>query len=157
MVNFENPEEVRIYEGTNNWRCWIYRQPYFPIYASCWVKLRDALECFSMEILLTGGAGFIGSHLTDRLVADGLVAVEAIANRVPVILSDIFDFRRFNLPDRFYATTLSEFVDKIHFYKESIDNLIVPTINRVALLQDRTPEVVGDAWEYVFNEKGVTQ
>jgi glycosyltransferase involved in cell wall biosynthesis len=88
---------------------------------------------------------------------DGLVAVEAIANRVPVILSDIFDFRRFNLPDRFYATTLSEFVDKIHFYKESIDNLIVPTINRVALLQDRTPEVVGDVWEYVFNEKGVTK
>ena len=25
----------------------------------------------SMQILITGGAGFIGSHLTDRLVADG--------------------------------------------------------------------------------------
>lgn len=88
---------------------------------------------------------------------DGLVAVEAIANKIPVILSDIPDFRRFNLPDRFYAITPSEFVDKIGLYRESIDDLVVPAINRIALLQKRTPKEVGDVWENVFNEKSVTR
>lgn len=44
------------------------------------VKLRNAVDSLPMKILVTGGAGFIGSHLVDRLVEDRMGDVCVLDN-----------------------------------------------------------------------------
>ena len=42
--------------------------------------LRDRPEISGSSVLITGGAGFIGSHLTDRLLKEGAREVVVIDN-----------------------------------------------------------------------------
>jgi glycosyltransferase involved in cell wall biosynthesis len=84
---------------------------------------------------------------------DGLVAVEAIAQNLPIILSDIKDFRRFGLPDFFYAHSTHDFISKIEKHRLDISKFIVPETNSHAILEFRTPSKVGDSWERIFKDK----
>lgn len=83
---------------------------------------------------------------------DGLVAVEAISKGIPVILSDIRDFRRFELEEIFYASSIDAFVDRILEYKNSISSLIVSKVDRERILKDRDSTHVGDAWAKIFRD-----
>lgn len=85
---------------------------------------------------------------------DGLVVVEAIAQKVPLILSDIRDFRRFNLPDHFYAHNISNFINLIELNRSDISKFIVPDTLSQELLQIRKSSNVGDTWERVLNHGG---
>jgi len=52
-----------------------------------------------MKALVTGGAGFIGSHIVDRLLADG---------HEVVVLDDFSTGHRYNLPENHAALTIIE-------------------------------------------------
>jgi glycosyltransferase involved in cell wall biosynthesis len=78
---------------------------------------------------------------------DGLVVIEGMKRRVPVLLSDIPDFRRFGLPDRNYCQSIDDFVAHIDQYRDNIDSLVVPEEISTAILNSRSLEVVGNSWE----------
>jgi glycosyltransferase involved in cell wall biosynthesis len=83
---------------------------------------------------------------------DGLVAVEAIAKGIPLLLSDIRDFRRFELGEISYASSLDAFVNRILENKHSIYSLRVSKTDRERILKDRDPVLVGDTWAKIFED-----
>jgi hypothetical protein len=43
---------------------------------------------------------------------------------VPLLLSDIPDFRRFDLPNRNYCHSVDDFVERVKAYKKNADSLV---------------------------------
>ena len=41
-------------------------------------------EVLGRRVLVTGGAGFVGSHIIDALLAEGCAKIVAVDNMVPV-------------------------------------------------------------------------
>ena len=77
---------------------------------------------------------------------DGLVVVEAIARKVPILLSDIPDLRRFDLPMRHYCLKVSDFYERIQEHKDSIENLVVSEKLTHTILLDRNPTEIAKKW-----------
>jgi len=85
--------------------------------------------------------------VTSGWEGDGLVILEALNNRVPLLLSDIPDLRRFNLPDRNYCTDLRNFVDRIEEFRGNLNDLVVEDDIRRRILDERMPQTVAANWE----------
>lgn len=96
-------------------------------------------------------------HSGDLLVVpsayegDGLVVIEGMKRGVPMLLSDIPDFRRFDFPDRNYCKNVGDFATRIDLYRDHLDSLIVPEETSSSILSSRSLEVVGDTWEEFLN------
>ena len=84
---------------------------------------------------------------------DGLVIVEAIARRVPILMSDILDLRRFDLPDHYYCSTVSEFASRINENKNSLSNFVVPENTTLNILLDRDPIEIAKKWIAFLSDK----
>jgi glycosyltransferase involved in cell wall biosynthesis len=84
---------------------------------------------------------------------DGLVIVEAIARRVPILLSDISDLRRFDLPDHHYCSTISDFASQINKNVNSISKYIVPEKITIDILLDRDPTEIAKKWISFMSDK----
>jgi glycosyltransferase involved in cell wall biosynthesis len=78
---------------------------------------------------------------------DGLVVIEGLEKRIPLLLSDIPDFRRFGLPEANYCKTEDDFVARVNQFHEDLDQLVVSEKITKSILASRSPEVVGEAWE----------
>lgn len=81
---------------------------------------------------------------------DGLVVVEGLSAGIPMLISDIPDFRRFGFPDINYCGSLEEFMERISLHKDSLENLLIPRIIADSILQERSSISVGDSWEEFF-------
>jgi glycosyltransferase involved in cell wall biosynthesis len=77
---------------------------------------------------------------------DGLVIIEGMKKGVPLLLSDIPDFRRFGLPDKNYCENANEFVSQINQFGANLDSLRVPEKITEQILSSRSIAVVGDTW-----------
>lgn len=77
---------------------------------------------------------------------DGLVVVEAIMRGVPLLISDIPEFRRFRLPDRNYCSDIQEFCEAIGIYQQDIVSLKVASNKRAELRAMRDPERIYNLW-----------
>ena len=82
---------------------------------------------------------------------DGLVLVEALSNRIPLIANDIPDLRRFNLEDKNYAANINEFYNSIAFNLNAIENLLPNKTTVDGILENREPAVVGERWKTFLN------
>lgn len=77
---------------------------------------------------------------------DGLVVVEAIQKNVPMLISDIPDFRRFGLPEANHCKDVESFINCINEFRSDISALLVPRNTSVRILNSRSPKVIGDNW-----------
>jgi glycosyltransferase involved in cell wall biosynthesis len=77
---------------------------------------------------------------------DGLVVVEAIARRIPIVLNDIPDLRRFDLADVHYCLAVSDFVSRINENRISISNFVVSDKATNSILRDRDPTEIARKW-----------
>ena len=82
---------------------------------------------------------------------DGLVVIEGLANRVPILVADIPDFKRFNLPEHFYCQNTKMFVDTIGEFSHKLEDLIPPPVIVESVLSQRSISQVGNAWETFLN------
>lgn len=77
---------------------------------------------------------------------DGLVVIEAMKNGVPLLLSDIPDFRRFELPDKHYCSDVNDFASRVLEFSNKLQDLVVPTEISSKILLSRSSSSVGDKW-----------
>lgn len=126
------------------------------------VMKRDLIENVNTEEVDIEFSGFLKDPWAvlqekDLLIApsafegDGLVVIEAIKHGVPLLLSDIPDFRRFRLPERNYCKDVSAFVRRASDYVNNLNELVVPENVAVEILESRSTEFVGDKWEAFLN------
>ena len=77
---------------------------------------------------------------------DGLVVIEALHYRFPMLLADIPDFRRFGFPESNYCLAISDFVRKIEASRNNLCELLVSEELSQSLLKSRSIRMVGDSW-----------
>jgi glycosyltransferase involved in cell wall biosynthesis len=84
---------------------------------------------------------------------DGLVVVEALDLGLPLLLSDIPDLRRFDLPESNYFSLSDKAVSHTHSlelrikeFEANIQGLVPPKNIRERLLSDRNPKKITEKW-----------
>jgi len=108
----------------------------------------------NLEVKFLGHISDPWVHLTylDLLVVpsafegDGLVAVEAILRNQPLLLSDIPDFRRFQLPDRNYFKDLDQASLLLKEFSKDYTTFIPPSEVSEKLRSQRSIFKIGDDW-----------
>jgi len=93
--------------------------------------------------------------VTSGWEGDGLVVLEALNNRVPILLSDIPELRRFNLPDRNYCKNLGIFEEQIQEFKEDLNNLVIEDNIRKVILDERMPGNIAANWESFLEDNNI--
>ena len=84
--------------------------------------------------------------MPSKFEGDGLVIAEAILGRFPLLLSDIEEFRRFQLHQFSYCSTTKGFVESIDRFATNIDGL-VPSPQAVEKLErERSTVSIIDSW-----------
>jgi hypothetical protein len=81
-----------------------------------------------------------------KFEGDGLVVVEGIFNNVPMLLSDIPEFRRFKLQGDVYCDSIEAFVSRAIQFKHQIDRLVAPEKTKHELILKRSPSLVLETW-----------
>jgi glycosyltransferase involved in cell wall biosynthesis len=78
---------------------------------------------------------------------DGLVVIEALQQGLPILVSDIPEFRRFGFPERNYCESINVFVSRIEEFREKIEDLIIPSEISDMILRTRSSSNVAESWE----------
>jgi len=77
---------------------------------------------------------------------DGLVLVEAILNKVPLIARSIPDLLRFNLDSDNYFTDSQNLINQIIDFRNELSRFIVNQVNAKRILEPREPAVIAKQW-----------
>ena len=83
---------------------------------------------------------------------DGLVIVEALLRGIPILLNDIPDLRRFQLPEINYCASVDEFSQTILNNLDSVEKLIVNRDTVKVITSNRDPKFVASQWRDYLKE-----
>jgi glycosyltransferase involved in cell wall biosynthesis len=87
---------------------------------------------------------------------DGLVVIEAIINKVPIILADIPEFRRFDFPEVNYCKDLIGFTTRISDFREKILDLIISEETANMIVESRDPSKIASQWkDFLENQPSI--
>ena len=81
---------------------------------------------------------------------DGLVLIEAMLLRCPVLIADIPDLRRFNLAESNYCLGPQDFIRTIMKFEKNLDLLVIANNLCQAELSSRSISSVGENWAMVL-------
>jgi glycosyltransferase involved in cell wall biosynthesis len=109
----------------------------------------------NIDVLLEGFVPSVWDHIGSREIlvvpseweGDGLVVLEAISNRVPILISDIPAFRQFGLMENHYCSDIDDFVSKVKANIQDVSKLIVEDDLRKTTLESRDSSKILDAWK----------
>lgn len=90
--------------------------------------------------------------IPSRSEGDGLVVIEAILRRIPIIVADIPEFRRFHFPDVNYASEVKAFATSI---QNNLTNASVYQVNAALtheIVKHRNVENIARSWEALFKD-----
>jgi len=79
---------------------------------------------------------------------DGLVVIEALSAGMPILLSDIPEFRHFGLPDKHYCRSVSDFAERLSEFQGRFNLLRIDPLLAKSILSPRSISNIGDQWEY---------
>ena len=82
---------------------------------------------------------------------DGLVVIEAITRSIPIIVSDIRDFRRFEFPEMNYCKTIHDFVERLRLFRGDSNKLVISPEITKKIVANRSPENVLKSWRQVIS------
>jgi GalNAc-alpha-(1->4)-GalNAc-alpha-(1->3)-diNAcBac-PP-undecaprenol alpha-1,4-N-acetyl-D-galactosaminyltransferase len=82
--------------------------------------------------------------VTSKFEGDGLVVLEALQVGQPLLLHDIPEFRRFNLPDHHYCSTLEEFTYAINLFSSSLQSLNAESFSTI--VEERELGIIQVQW-----------
>lgn len=129
-----------------------------------------------MKILITGGAGFIGSHLCRRLIQDGhkVICVDNLftgseKNIKPLVKNRMFKFIKHDIIEPFFVEDIGQIYNlacpasPIHYQENPIRTIKASTVGMInmlgiakktkaRILQASTSEVYGDPREHPQRE-----
>jgi len=105
--------------------------------------VRDPWKYFDNSDILVVPSAFEG---------DGLVIVEALMRGIPVLLNDIPDLRRFNLPEINYCSSPEHFSKTILNNLNNESNLVVSKSSVDKITKSRDPNFVAVQWVNFFGE-----
>jgi len=136
---------------------------------------KEGKQAFMKRILVTGGAGFVGSHLCDRLIEAGhrVICVDDFCTGSPANVEHLLEHPRFQLQQRDVREPLTMVVDEIYnlacpaspvYYQrdpvKTLQTSVQGALNLLALaqrtdariLQASTSEVYGEPLEHPQRE-----
>ena len=85
--------------------------------------------------------------IPSKYEGDGLVLLEAMARNLAILVSDIPDFRRFDLPKVNYCNSVEDFQNRILTYASDLQSLKIPEKISEGHLDRRAVVSIGNAWE----------
>jgi len=99
-------------------------------------------------VLLNNGDLLI---ITSKWEGDGLVAVEAIQRGVPLIVSNIYAFKRFQLPMENYARNKLEYVTLILQNQMNSQIFRVSLEKKIQILEGRDKKIITSKWSNLID------
>jgi glycosyltransferase involved in cell wall biosynthesis len=83
---------------------------------------------------------------------DGLVILEGLQRGVPMLVSDIPDFRRFEFPEVNYCVSIEDYYSRLLKHSENLQSLVVSSEITTKILNKRDIQILGDQWEKALEE-----
>jgi glycosyltransferase involved in cell wall biosynthesis len=83
---------------------------------------------------------------------DGLVVIEALIRKVPLLLNDIKAFRRFNLPEVNYCSGVDDFASRILKSQNASEEFIVNRNQIEAIVEKRSPSEAAYLWMQLISK-----